>query len=254
MADRDRKIKTRKRDRKSYKSRTKTRKSKRNKDRYHARINRLEKINRDHFPNGFDTRVLSDTPYIVKIRRFLNTEEIDALLSMAEGKFERSTIIISDEMVESTSRTSQTAFITDNGHFETYSKPVERVLKKVCYLAGCKRNQIESLMVVKYGTGQEYEDHHDYFRPHHKEIIADGGQRIATFFCYLNSLEPDAGGETEFPLIDVKTKPSKGTAVFWWNMKPSGKLLSKTLHQGNPVLGDITKYGLNIWIREHGWE
>lgn len=242
-----------KNDKKS-KGRKKSKKSnKKSHDKYHARMNKLDKINHEHFPVGFDTRVLSRKPYIVKIRRFMNSEEIDVLLNMAEGKFEKSTIIVSDEMVQSTSRTSETAFITDDGHYETYSKPVEKLLRKVCYLAGCERYQIESLMVVKYGNGDEYEDHHDYFRPEHTDILSDGGQRICTFFCYLNSLDPGDGGETEFPLIDVKAKPSKGTAVFWWDMKPSGKLLSDTLHRGNPVLAETTKYGLNIWVREHGW-
>jgi len=237
---------------KSAKHHLKKRKFKQDKDNYNAKINRLDRINKDHFPSGFDTRVLSKKPYIVKVRRFMNTEEIETVIAMTKGKFQSSKIIVSDEMIESSTRTSKTAFITDNGHHETYSKPIERILKKVCYLAGCKRNQIENLMVVKYGEGDEYYDHHDYFTSEHIEIISDGGQRIATFFCYLNSLDPDDGGETEFPLIEAKVKPSKGTAVFWWNVTPSGKLIDDTLHRGNPVKRR-TKYGMNIWIREHGW-
>ena len=221
---------------------------------YRARIDRPDKINPARFPSGFKTTVLHQNPYIVKARRMLNTDEIETVLGMAKGKFERSTIVVDGEMVYSNVRTSETAFITDNGHYEEYSAPVNSILKKVCYLAGCERNQVESLMVVKYGEGEEYYNHHDYFKPEHDEVIEDGGQRIATFFCYLTSLDPEEGGETEFPLIGVKAKPSKGTAVFWWDMKPSGKLLTKTLHRGNPVKSqNKTKYGLNIWIREHGW-
>jgi len=216
------------------------------------KIEDLKRINKKYFPAGFDTKILYKDPYIVKIRRFLNTEEIEAILDLAKGKFKRSTIVVEDKLIESDVRTSETAFITDNGHFNKYSKPIENVLKKVRYLTGCKRNQIESLMCVKYGEGQEYYNHHDYFRPEHTDMISEGGQRVYTFFVYLNSLDENDGGETEFPLIGVKSKPSKGTAVFWRNMTPDGKLLKKTLHRGNPVKKGI-KFGLNLWIRSEGW-
>ncbi len=225
----------------------------RNGDNYRALMDKLDKINTKYFPKGFSTRVLSKEPYIVKIRRFLNTEEIDSLLALAEGKFERSTIVVSDEMIESNSRTSETAFITDNGHYDTYDKPIERVLEKVSYLAGCKRNQIEAIMVVKYTEGKEYDEHWDFFEPGHTDTMGDEGNRVSTFFCYLTSLDKGEGGETEFPRIGIKARPSKGTAIFWWNMKPSGKLIRDTLHQGNPVLGKTVKYGCNIWVRKRGW-
>jgi len=224
-----------------------------NPDKYRAKIDNLNKIDPSLFPDGFKTTVLYENPYIVKIRRFLNTEEIEELLKMGEGKFDRSTIVVDGEMTYSNTRTSETAFITENGQIEKYSDPVENVLKKVCYLTGCKRNQIESLMLVKYNKGEQYYNHHDYFKPEHIEMVDGGGQRLATFFIYLTSLDSDEGGETEFPLIGVKTKPSKGTAVFWWNENSDGKLLTKTLHRGNPVKSDKTKYGVNIWVREKGW-
>ena len=218
-----------------------------------ARINQPAKIDQKHFPEGFSVKRLSEDPYILKLRRFLNTEECETLIKMAKGKFERSTIVYDDELIESTTRTSETAFITDDGHFNQYSAPVEKVLEKVMYLTGCKRNQIEGLMVVKYRTGQEYQEHHDFFKPEHTEMMETNGNRTTTFFCYLTSLDPEDGGETEFPLLNLKVKPSKGTAVFWWNQRSDGTLINETLHRGNPVLGEKTKYGLNIWVREHGW-
>lgn len=228
----------------------------RNPDEYRAKIDNLDKINSSRFPDGFKTTILHEDPYIVKLRRFLNTEEIETLLNMAKGKFVRSTIVVDGELTYSDTRTSETAYITENGHYDKYSEPVERILKKACYLVGCERNQIEGLMVVKYrGNGEQYYmDHYDFFEPEDIEILSSNDQRICTFFCYLSSLNDNEGGETEFPLINVKVKPSKGTAVFWWNEKQNGELDRKTLHRGNPVLinGKI-KYGLNIWIRSRGW-
>ena len=218
-----------------------------------ARIDNPKKIDTKEFPKGFSIKKLFEDPYILKLRRFLDTEECETLIQMAKGKFERSTIVYDDTLIESSTRTSETAFVTDDGHFNEYSKPVENILKKVMYLTGCKRNQIEGLMVVKYSKGQEYQEHHDYFKPEHTDMMETAGQRVGTIFGYLTSLDPEDGGETEFPLIDLKIKPSRGTAVFWWNQKPDGVLIEKTLHRGNPVLGNTTKYGINIWIRENGW-
>lgn len=227
----------------------------RNPDEYRAKIDNLDKINSSRFPDGFKTTILHEDPYIVKLRRFLNTEEIETLLNMAKGKFVRSTIVVDGELTYSDTRTSETAYITENGHYDKYSEPVERILKKACYLVGCERNQIEGLMVVKYrGNGEQYYNHRDFFEPEHTDMIENGGQRLATLFIYLTSLEEDEGGETEFPLIDIKVKPSKGTAVFWWNANSNGKLLSKTLHRGNPVKSNKhVKYGLNLWYRSKGW-
>lgn len=208
-------------------------------------------INPKLFPPGFSTKIIHDKPYIVKIRRFLDSNEIKILLGMAKGLFEKSTIVVDGKMVKSTTRSSRTAFITDNGHYNYYDDGVNNILDKVCYLTSCDRTQIEGLMVVKYREGDEYQEHHDYFKEEHQDVIADGGNRIGTFFVYLNSLEPGEGGETEFPEIGVKAKPSKGTAVFWWDTDSKGDVIPSTLHRGNPVLGkNKTKYGLNIWIRE----
>lgn len=215
-------------------------------------IDKIDKIDNSKFHNGFKPKIVHKYPYIVKLRRFLNSKEINAIMELADGNFEPSTTIVDNEQIISSGRTSNTAFITDDGQYEKYPKPIHSILEKVCYLTGCKQNQIEGLMVVRYEVGQEYYNHHDYFKSADKDLIKEGGQRIATFFCYLNSLDEGDGGETEFPEIGVKVKPSKGTAVFWWNEDPRGNPLEKTLHRGNPIKKGV-KYGLNIWIRDEGW-
>ena len=37
--------------------------------------------------------------------------------------------------------------------------------------------------------------------------------RMMTVFFYLN--DPDAGGETYFPLLDVTVSPKRGRAILW---------------------------------------
>jgi prolyl 4-hydroxylase len=221
---------------------------------YRAKINDIDSINKSHFPKGFRAKVLHKKPYIVKLKHFINKDEINAILDMAKGKFTRSTVILNDQMEYSTTRTSHTAYITDDGHKKEYNKHIDRILKKACYLVGCERNKVESLMVVRYKDGQQYYNHHDYFDEDFTDMLNDGSQRIATYFVYLNGLERGEGGETEFPEIGVKSNPEEGTAVFWWNTDKRGRVIPETLHRGNPVKGKgKIKYGLNIWIREEGW-
>jgi len=222
------------------------------KDRYYVPIENMI-LDRNIFPPNFDLTVLHQNPYIVKVSHFLTDSEIDKLLEMAHARgFSASTTVSNDKLVTSTFRTSLTSYITDPGHYNSYSSEIQNILKKVCSLVECDIRQIEQLMVVKYEESQYYLDHHDYFSPIHVNSMGPAGQRYATFFCYLNTLEEDAGGETEFPRIGVKARPNKGDATFWWNELPSGTLMDDTLHRGNPVKKGI-KYGLNIWVRRNGW-
>lgn len=219
------------------------------------RIDQPTRINKDRFHPRFRTKLVKDDPYILKLSHLLNRKEIKAIIKMAYDKgFEKSTIVVDGQLTQSTTRTSETAYLTDDGHKYTYDKYIESVLKKICYLMSCDRSKIESLMVVKYGEGKEYYNHWDFFEPADESFRNDGGQRIATFFVYLNDLDgKDHGGETEFPRIGVKVTPRKGTGIFWWNER-EGKVIRDTMHRGNPVKGKGNiKYGLNIWIRKDGW-
>jgi len=112
---------------------------------------------------------------------------------------------------------------------------------------------MESLQFLRYELNQEYKEHWDFFMPGYPawdEEIARNGQRSVTFFVYLNNL-PDAesGGETGFVKLNLKVKPKRGRAVFWYDTLASGKVDERTLHAGLPVLKG-TKYAMNIWIRD----
>ena len=112
------------------------------------------------------------------------------------------------------------------------------------------RSQIEGVMLVKYEVGEFFKEHVDYFE--REEIYMDGGgQRIATFFVYLNDMEEEDGGSTLFPEIGLKSIPEKGSALFWWN-ESDGRLLTETKHAGEVVKKNV-KYGLNLWVRYPGW-
>lgn len=201
-------------------------------------------------PDGFSALLLQADPPIIRMENFVTPTEALAVQQMAEGNFVRSTIVVDGKIVNSSTRTSQTAYITDQGHVNTYSRPVERILARVCAVMAVPRSRIEQLMVVKYDINEQYYNHFDFFEPEHTEQLASGGQRIATFFIYLN--EPEAGGSTEFPRLGINARLKQFGALFWWNMALDGTLQRDTEHRGNPVTKG-RKFGMNIWIREKGW-
>ena len=90
--------------------------------------------------------------------------------------------------------------------------------------------------------------HYDYFDPalpgsaHH---VKRGGQRVATLIMYLH--EPEGGGATIFPDVDLAIAPKRGNAVFFSYATPEASTL--TLHGGDPVTAG-EKWIATKWLRQ----
>ena len=106
----------------------------------------------------------------------------------------------------------------------------------------------ESLQLVHYETGQLYKSHVDYGtdRPNN---------RFITFLLYLNT--PSKGGNTSFPLADVKCKdhngyfgknPGKGNAVFFYDLFADGNVDPLTQHYAEPPENNSEKWMSNLWV------
>lgn len=214
-------------------------------------IDDFEKIRPKYVHEDFNIRKINDYPYIVKINNLLNKEEVKEILKLAKGKFEKSNIVVDGKIVyNDKQRNSSTAYIVDDGIPKKYNEVLERFIKRIRHLTGCKRSQIE-MMCVRYKKGEQFNKHVDYFREDEIGILDRGGQRIGTFFVYLNTLDKNDGGDTEFTKLGIVSHPKRGDSLFWWNKDfKSGQTIPETEHCGNPVLTDTIKYGLNIWIRE----
>jgi prolyl 4-hydroxylase len=117
-------------------------------------------------------------------------------------------------------------------------------------LVGSPLSNAEHTVLLRYLPGQEYRVHRDYLPPSRAGNMDDPnmpGQRIHTVFCYLSEVEQ--GGETAFPLQQLKVEPRLGRIVHFKNVLPSGEPDSLTLHAGLPVVRG-EKWLATLWTRE----
>lgn len=201
---------------------------------------------------GLEVEVLNEEPAIVRIGGLLNASDCKHIIDIAKNKLSPSTMIVGNKEVVNPGRSSKSAYITKNGILPTDDAVIHRFLTRCSILTGIPVSHFEGMKVVNYQKGQEYKGHHDFFR-HHDNFTKKVGDRMLTFFVYLNTLEEQDGGCTAFPELGIKSQPKMGDAVFWTNMDFQGNYYDKTLHAGEPVLGDVEKWGINVWIRQESY-
>jgi len=191
-----------------------------------------------------------EKPWILTIDDFLTDAESSFLIGQGEKYgFDRSEIDldwIADLAMDSSGeidkeRTSSGTFCDD----ECALDPVtQRITQRINGLTGIPTGNLEHLQLVKYGIGDQYGEHHDTV-----DFWADTfcGHRILTIFLYLN--EPERGGETRFPVLNLGVKPKKGMALLWPSVLDSDlNLIDEwTWHQAMPVL-EGQKYAANAWF------
>ncbi|XP_071542092.1 prolyl 4-hydroxylase subunit alpha-1-like [Panulirus ornatus] len=132
-------------------------------------------------------------------------------------------------------------------------RTTDRILQRVEDMTGLATDTSEDFHVLNYGIGGHYDAHVDFFDLDEKSLDKSPhqGDRLATVLFYLNDVE--AGGSTVFPMLGVEVPARRGSALFWFNMKRSGKGDYRTLHAACPVLlGE--KWIANLWIHEWGQE
>ena len=205
----------------------------------------------DHF--GFSIKLLNEKPAIVHIHNLLNPVECQHIINLARPKLTSSTMIVNNVETVNPSRSSSSAFLTQNGELPTNDAIIHRFLSRLSKFTGYPVSHFEGMKVVNYKKSQQYLAHYDFFREH-TNFTKESGDRQFTFFVYLNTLPEEAGGYTAFPNLNLKVKPSLGDAVFWTNMDFAGKYYEETLHAGEPVLTDVEKWGINVWIREKSYQ
>ncbi len=76
---------------------------------------------------------------------------------------------------------------------------------------------------------------------HAENCSKENLERAAVYMLYLNSLEPEDGGETEFLYQKMRFRPEENTMLIW----PGSYTHA---HRGNTVLGKKSKYIITGWF------
>jgi prolyl 4-hydroxylase len=210
-------------------------------------------IFRDSSIFPYKTMMYSVNPPIMRISNVLTKEECLHIIELARDKLGSSTMVLNNSEVVNSGRNSKSAFITRNGSHPVNDVIVHSFLDRLSKICGYPVNHFEGMKVVNYQKGQRYYAHFDFFRENDK-FTKDVGDRLLTFFVYLNTLEPEDGGTTSFPNLKITSQPQAGDIVFWANMDFSGNYFEDTLHSGDEVLTDVEKWGINVWVRQQPYK
>lgn len=202
---------------------------------------------------GIKVTKLNDCPPIIYVHGLLNSDECAHLINLGRPKLEPSTTVIANTEAVRDGRSSKSAFVSTSGQMP--SDPVMASLVSRCSeLTGYPASHFEGLKVVNYQKGQAYYGHVDFFGIENPAFLQECGDRMMTFFVYLNTTASVSdGGTTSFPKLGMKVVPRAGDAVFWMNMDYGGTYFHETIHSGDPVLGDSEKWGVNVWIRQKAY-
>ncbi|UCF25494.1 MAG: 2OG-Fe(II) oxygenase [Ralstonia sp.] len=188
------------------------------------------------------------SPNIVVLGGFLDEDACRDLIDLARPRMKRSSVVHHAEGV----RIDETR--TSSGcHFRRGEVAlVAGIEQRIAELTDIPPENGEGLQVLHYLPGQHYVPHWDYFPPESPssaDIVRPefGGQRVATFIAYLNTVP--LGGETEFPRASVKVAAVQGNACFFSYRTADGQPDPLTLHSGNAVI-DGEKWIAVKWLRE----
>ncbi len=187
-------------------------------------------------------------PRLVTFGGLLSRDECDLLIETARPRLEPSSTVDNWDggSQKSDFRTSQGMFF-ERGECEI----VGRLESRVSDLLQWPVDHGEGLQVLRYGPGEEFRPHHDFFEPglpSSPRLLERGGQRVATLLIYLKA--PRSGGQTEFPDIGLEVVPVQGNAVLFSYDRPDSG--TKTLHGGKPVV-EGEKWVATKWLRERAF-
>jgi hypothetical protein len=189
---------------------------------------------------------LCESPEIATCEDLLTDEECRYLIYSGARFVERSQVFhpVTGAPLEFDVRTSK-----DMTFAPTHDDVGVRLLQsRMAQMAGITLARCEPLTLLRYGIGDQYHPHRDYFPPSAQELKQPGGQRHSTVCVYLNDVPQ--GGETVFPDRGVTVRPGRGRAVMFRNLLADGAPDVHSLHAGLPVLAG-EKWLAASWMRRH---
>ncbi|KAI1173006.1 2OG-Fe(II) oxygenase superfamily protein [Nemania sp. FL0916] len=215
---------------------------------------------------SYQSHIVSKSPLVIYLDGFLTPDEQVHLQATTKDTFSRSAV--ADQAGAQGQRQTRTSQSTNIEREDIVRCIEERALLFQGF--DTPRASLEPLQLVKYGKGERYHFHTDWFTNPGHASSAVGGNRASSFFVYV-SAENITGGGTNFPMVapphderwcdagfvdcdepwdnGVTFRPVVGNAIFWQNLLDDGAGDQRTLHAGLPVTGG-EKIGMNIWTRQ----
>ncbi|KAG9243191.1 2OG-Fe(II) oxygenase superfamily protein [Calycina marina] len=217
---------------------------------------------------AYTVHIVATSPLVIYISDFLTNAEREHLLEVTKGTFSNSAVADSSgaQGLQQT-RTSKSTSVAPDSVVDCI---VSRALS--FQSPSLHPSHVEPLQLVAYSQNQSYHFHTDWFTNPSLASPSHGGNRISSFFVYVDVAPGTTGGGTNFPVLNAphgeewcKTvdcdaqwedgltfRPVSGNAIFWMNMVDEGGEMvgdERTLHAGLPVTSG-SKVGMNIWTRE----
>jgi prolyl 4-hydroxylase len=174
---------------------------------------------------------LHGSPLIRSFRGFVSPTVCQWIIEKARGRLTRA--MVYDAVIRRT--TTHETRTNTSAIFNLLDTDLVCVLVQTRMAAslGLPFRNLEAMTVLHYDPGEQITEHFDFVDPHvpdYEQQLRERGQRIVTFLVYLN--DEYAGGETEFPRLDVRHKGCGGEGMFFVNAFADGKPDVRTLHAG----------------------
>ncbi|KAI0397150.1 2OG-Fe(II) oxygenase superfamily protein [Xylariaceae sp. FL0594] len=215
---------------------------------------------------SYQSHIVSKSPLVIYLDGFLTLKEAAHLQDITRDTFSRSAV--ADHVGVQGQRQTRTSQSTSVARDDVVRCIEERALSFQGF--DTAQTYLEPLQLVKYGRGESYHFHTDWFTSSQTQQASSslGGNRQSSFFAYV-SAENITGGGTNFPMLSpprderwcafidcdepwengLSFRPLVGNAVFWSNLLADGTGDQRTLHAGLPVTSG-SKIGMNIWTRQ----
>ena len=210
------------------------------------RLRRLgHKVRRRLAANPTVQRLPTDKAELWAVPRFLDAVECGRLIALVDLVAQPSTTYFTD--YSAGFRTSYSGNVDPRDPF------IRKLEQRLDGLLGIEHDHGETMQGQRYTAGQQFKPHTDWFQQrspawaHEKD---HGGQRAYTAMAFLNTVE--AGGETDFPRLDIAIEPRPGTLLIWNNADEDGVPNPWTIHAGNPVTRGV-KYVITKWYSTRPW-
>ena len=178
-------------------------------------------------------RIVLQSPRVRAVEGFLPRPLCDWIVARAKGRLRPARVYGREDgaaMLEEGRTNSEFAF-----ELEDFDLVLAVAQARIAAAMSLPVAQFEPPNALHYKRGQAFSRHFDFLDPAAPALardIAANGQRIATFLLYLN--DDYEGGETQFPMVDLRHRGAAGDALYFANIDASGAPDRLTLHEGLP--------------------